>query len=198
MKILGATLLALLVSTVSGPALAHPQTVLDEDDVSGPLDTVATQAKHFAVAQTHPEKEWTELEFRLVTYETWSSDRLSGVDNHITFEFNLDSDADVDRCFEIRQGEGADLQGQMFGVGCEFVLGDPVGRTRAVRRPDQHSVRVAFRKRLLGKSIHTFKWRTVTSFDEDDDPECPRPDPLPPERRYATCTDFTRWKTHRV
>lgn len=198
MRLLAAAFVALLMSTLSGAALAHSQTVLDGDDVSGPLDTVATRAKHFSVAQTHPEKEWTELEFRVVTYETWSNDRLGGIDNHITIEFKLDSDDDVDRCFEIRQGPDGDLEGQMFSVGCEFVVGAPVGRPQAVRRPDQHSLQVAFRKRLLGKGVRVFKWRTVTSFDDDGDPDCPRPDPLPPERRYATCTDFTKWKSHRV
>lgn len=197
-RIIGFVVSALTALFIAVPAAAHVQTVLDPDDTPGPLDTVAARVKHFRIAETHPERHRTVLTFKLVTYETWPNDRLSGVDNHVTFEFNLDSDDGVERCFEIRQREDGELQGQMFSRGCEFVLGEPVGKPRNVSRPDEHSLKASFRKRLLGKSIKAFRWRAVTSFDENNDSQCPRPDPLPPERRYATCTDSTKWSRHRV
>lgn len=66
----------------AAPASAHVQTPLDPDDSPGPLDIVAVRHRHrvFAVAETHPERffKFTELKFRLVTYEKWERELVSG------------------------------------------------------------------------------------------------------------------------
>lgn len=180
------------------PADAHQRVVLDGDDTSGPFDMVAVRMNHLYVGETHPERTWRILEFRLITYGTWTNDALTGIDTHITFEFDLDKDEDVDRCLVIQRSADGRLEGQMYSVGCEFVLGKPVGKPQDVRRRDEHSLEIDFRPRLLGEDVTTFRWRAVTSYDREGDSECPQPDPLPPERRYATCTDFTRWQGHSI
>lgn len=180
------------------PAGAHQRVVLDGDDTSGPFDMVAVRMNHLYVAQSHPSRTWRVLEFRLITYGTWTNDALTGIDTHITFEFDLDKDGDVDRCLVIQRDDQGRLKGQMYALGCEFVLGEPVGKRQEVRRRDEHSLDIDFRVRLLGRDISAFRWRAVTSYDREGDSECPQPDPLPPERRYATCTDFTRWQGHAV
>ncbi len=187
-----------LVVLLAIPGVALGKTDLDPDDTAGPLDVVAARAKHFFIAQTHPYREWAVLNLKLITYETWTNDQLGGIDSHVTFEFDLDGDGTVDRCLEIRRAADGDLEGRMYTVGCEFIPGEPIGKPKRARRPDGHSLEIEFRKRWLGQGERKFRWRAVTSYDEENDSDCPRPEPLPPERRYATCTDFTRWLRHSI
>ncbi len=199
MKILARNAVVLSMIVILGaPITSHARTTLDPDDTSGPLDVVAVRAKQFFHARTHPNREWAVLNLKLITYETWDNSHLAGIDSHITFEFDLDGDDRPDRCMEIRQGEDGNLDGQMYSAGCDFLPREPVGGLRHARHPDDHTLEIDFRNSLIGKRVKSFRWRAATSYDEEDDPQCPRPETLPPERRYATCTDFTRWTRHSV
>lgn len=178
-------LAAIGVGLLGIPASAHTTTVLDPDDSPGPLDTVASRAKHDTTFAT----------FKLITYETWSSDRVEGGNNFITIEFDFDADRQPDRCFDVTSPDGASLVGQMYTVGCALVLGDPKGPPLPVARPDNHSLKAEIPRRLIGKDRRSYRWRTVTSFEAADYSGCPKPESPPPESRYGVCKDFTRLRT---
>lgn len=185
-------LFALLLATT--PAFAHSRTTLDQDDTAGPLDTVAAKLKH-------EEKGVDGLTLRLITYEKWESDILGGGRQFISFEFNLDADSVIERCLvvtkqEVEPGAFA-LRGDVY-KSCKYFDDERVGSTSLVTRPDQHSVKVRVRKRLLvPRASGAYKWRAATSFEEQDQSSsCPTPEPHG-DGGYGTCNDLTSWSRHR-
>ena len=204
---------ALLLFLLPGLALAHEQTDLDANDSEGPLDTVAARLwdRGFCtVTVSHGEPQrarcYTEIQLKLVTYDPWSSEVLSGPNDFISFEFDLDPDDAADRCVVIRTpaqpDEPADAtparpQATVYR-GCTYTAADvfvrDIGR---VRRPDDHSVRVLLRKnRLLPKGTGSFRWRSVTSYERQGDQACGSQGP-PTEGGYGACADYTAWRRHR-
>lgn len=190
--------LALLTALIgASPATAHEQTVLDQDDSDGPLDIVAARQRHARVTevQTHPEKEirYIELRYRIVTYEKWERSIVSGGHNFISFEFNLDRDRTIERCLVITNSEH-EMLGRIY-KNCTY-FDDELVAMASVGRRDKHSLDVAFPRRMLGKSIKKWRWRAVTSFEEQDQSSaCPAPEPHG-DGGYGACTDFTKWARH--
>lgn len=179
-----APLVVLMV--LSAPAYAHTQTRLDRDDTASPLDLVAARQKH----RGSPKK----LILKLVTYEKWQ--QLEGM-RFVSFEFDTNNDGEPERCLDI--GRDGTLQATMYRgtfFGCVQRFEDRKVGSRLAVRPDDHSIKVTIPKRWLGRNSKVYKWRAVTSFEEDGHAECPPPENVPPERRYGTCVDFTRWKKH--
>lgn len=183
-----ATLVAVFLMTAS--ASAHSRTTLDKDDVAGPLDIVATK-------QSHEETGVRGLTLRLITYETWDSDTLGGSHQFVSFEFNLDSDSAIERCLvitnqEVEPGAFA-LRGDVY-KNCKYFDDERIGSTSLVTRPDQHSVKVNIRKRLLvPKGSGAYRWRAASSFEEQDqNSACAAPDPHG-DGGYGTCKDLTSW-----
>lgn len=193
-----AAALALLPALVwASPATAHEQTVLDKDDSDGPLDIVAARQRHARVTelQTHPEKEirYVELRYRIVTYEKWERSIVSGGHNFISFEFNLDGDQVIERCLVITNSEH-EMLGHIY-KNCTYFDDKLVGMASVGRR-DKHSLDVAFPRRLLGKSINKWRWRAVTSSEEQNQSSaCPAPEPHG-DGGCGVCTDFTKWDRH--
>jgi uncharacterized protein YcnI len=191
-------LAALLVASVPS-GMAHEQTELDADDSHSPLDIVAARQRHrvFTEAQTHPGKQFkvTELRYRLVTYEKWEREIVSGNHNFISFEFNLDDDPVIERCLVITNGE-FEMLGRMY-KNCNYFDDELVG-SASVSRPDKHSLVTAFPRRLLRKGITKWRWRAVTSYEEQDQSSsCPASEPHG-DGGYGTCSDFTDWKKHKL
>lgn len=188
----------LTVMLFTGQALAHVQTSLDEDDSPGGLDLVAGRQRDrvYFISGTHPEtsSRRTEVVLKLVTYEPWQE--LGGM-TYVGFEFDLDGDGELDRCLKI--GVDGTMKGWMYEDfrGCVLGIEEAKIGARSARRVDAHGIRVIIPKRWLGRGVGSYRWRAVTSFEEDGNPDCSPPDPMPPERQYATCVDFTRWARHR-
>lgn len=185
-------LVAVVMSAL--PAFAHGQTVLDKDDSDGPLDLVAAE-------QRHQSGDVKGLKLRLVTYEVWDSATLGGGHQFVSFEFNLDADPAIERCLvitnqEVEPGAFA-LRGHIY-KNCKYFNDEQIGSTSLVSRPDQHSVRVSIpRKAMLPRSADVYKWRAVSSFEEDDPQSaCPSPQPHG-DGGYGVCSDFTAWQRHR-
>lgn len=176
------------------PAWSHTQTLIDRDDTPSPLDTVAVRHWH----RVSGDRNEASLVFKLVTYETWDSSVLGhSFENFISFEFDENLDGRPERCFDI-QLKGESLKGRMYtGFGC-VAHASAVGSAIPVARPDEHSVKVNIPKHLVGRKVSRYRWRSATSFEQQDHPECASPEQLPPERRYATCVDRTGWKTQRL
>lgn len=196
---MGALAVGVLLGVSMLPGLAHEQTKFDADDSSGPLDIVAARQRHRVLvkAHTHPEREsrFTELRYRLVTYEKWERAILSGNHSFISFEFNLDDDSVIERCLVITNSE-FELLGRMY-KNCNYFNDELVG-SASVSRPDKHSLDTAFGRWLLRKGITRWSWRAVTSFEEQSQSSsCPSADPHG-DGGYGTCTDFTDWKTHKL
>ncbi len=198
----GLTLLllaSLLVLSLATAAWPHEQTGLDRADSPGPLDIVAARQRHARVTelQTHPQREIrsTELRYRLVTYEEWERTIVPGGRNFISFEFNLDRDRGIERCLVITNSEH-EMLGRMY-KDCTYVHDELIG-SASVGRRDQHSLDTNFRLRLLGRNATKWRWRAITSFEEQNpNSPCPAPEPHG-DGGYGACADFTEWKRHRL
>lgn len=183
-KIILAPVLALMV--LASPALAHTQTRLDGDDSAGTLDLMAARHKHRGSPKN--------LMLKLVTYEKWQQ---LGDMTFVSFEFDKNDDGQPERCLDI--GLDGTLQATMYKgtfAGCVQQFEQQQVGSRLASRPDQHSVKVTIPKTWLGGNSKVYRWRAATSFEQERHAECSPPENLPPERRYGTCVDFTRWKRH--
>ena len=188
-----------LLGVLEGAALAHERTIFDRDDSPGPLDLAAARHRHRVLIEdtTHPpsSRRFTELSFRLVTFEGWTRDVLSANRNFISIEFQTDTDDNIDRCLVFTAGEHELLAGMYKR--CRY-SDDPLVGTASASRPDDHSVHVAFPRRLLGRGVRAYAWRAVSSYeDQAQESPCPAPT-LPKEGGYGACTDVTRWTGHRA
>lgn len=187
---------AMSVGLLITPSMAHPQTALDEDDSAGPLDTVAARATHKKSTETGRRY----FELTLITYEEWSDATVGGGKNFIAFEFETDRDDLIDRCLVITRREVEPstfaLEANVYRE-CNYFNSDRVSGTQQITRPDQHSVNVAIGRRLLvGRGVTSYRWRSVTSFEEQrQEGPCPAPDPHG-DGGYGACADFTRWQRH--
>jgi hypothetical protein len=111
----------------------------------------------------------------------------------------------MERCIVItaqipQEGEALSYQVNVY-EGCNY-FDDRLIRsfgTEKVKRRDEHSIAVTLRKRaVLGPGVTSFRWRAVTSFEEQrQDAACPAPEPHG-DGGYGACADFTRWKRHSV
>ena len=191
----------LMVPTAS----ARPQTTLDRDDTAGPLDVVAGKQNEGFVLQSHPTRSWMVLDMKLVTFEAWNDDDLADPLNFLGFELDLDGDDNIERCVLIQQRETEtgppEVQATAYR-GCSDMPREQLGEPFRVGRPDDHTVLLSVRKRfLIGRRQRSYEWRAVSSYQ---DPEqgpgtgCERREYAPPGPLYASCADFTRWKTHRL
>lgn len=191
-RIVRAFLAGSLMLVLGQPASAHVQTTLDPDDSPGPLDLVVTQ---------HRDRKTT-ITLRLVTYEEWENDVFSDSESFIAFEFNdPEGDFGIERCIRIpayNPSEASESQGQVYR-GCDIIpFYEPIGSVESVTRPDLHSIVVRVKKTTLWKRMpKEVSWRGLTSYEKEGDANCPPPEQLPPEHFYGTCTDYSKWKTHR-
>lgn len=127
-----------------------------------------------------------------MTYEKWQ--QLGGM-TFVSFEFDKNNDGQPERCLDT--GLDGTLQARMYKgtfAGCVQQFEEQEVGTRLAHRPDQHSVKVTIPKRWLGRKSKVYRWRAATSFEQEGHAECAPPGNLPPERRYGSCVDFTRWK----
>ncbi|MCA1702372.1 MAG: hypothetical protein LC808_03520 [Actinobacteria bacterium] len=137
------------------------------------------------------------LKFKVVTYEEWDDARLSGTWNFIDIGLTSRQRKFAYACFRIRQTDSG-LEGQVFRK-CFFNgVSDPAGTPVSVSRPDAHSLTAAFPRRWIARRLTEFEWQAVTSFEDSQWPGCEPPRTLPPEKPYGTCTDFTKFMTHRA
>lgn len=185
--LLGSIAFLLLAGTI-GSAGAHSPAVVDPDDSEGPLDIV------YAVHSHKPGKP-SALRLRIGTYESWQPDQLSGEGRQFfSFEFHTDRDGMPDRRIMAWERDGV-VAAEMYGQG----FGEPVGEEQlgAVRvwRPDDHSLKVVFHQRLLGRGIDRLRWRGVSSFERPGHETCRPPEPHG-DGGYGTCSDFTRVVKH--
>ncbi len=187
-------MLILLQILVAIPAIADRQVTIDPDDSKGPLDLVYGQLSHRNIDGRHYFK------VRAGTYESWDARLLNeGSEKRwISLEFNLDEDSIRERRVFVTYQEGNGLVARMYGPG----FGDPeMPHSRflgfvAVRRPDNHSVSVTFRRKLLGANLEHFSWLAGSSYEDDVlGSSCPIPDPHG-DGGYGSCRDFTRRRDH--
>lgn len=195
-----AVIVGLAISSLAADAFAHVQTSLDEDDSPGGLDLIAGRQRDrvYYIASTHPDtrSRRTEIVLKLVTYEEWQNLGGSAGQTFVAFEFDTDGDGRLDRCIEI--GQDGTMTAHMYRDfrGCALNIEESKIGSRRTRRPDDHSIQVIIPKRWLGRGLESYSWRAVTSFEEEGHPDCPPPDPRPPESMYGTCRDVTRWAKH--
>lgn len=205
MRLKAITVLVAAGSLLLSPAMAHERTLLDPDDSPGPMDLVATRHRHRAIDFYGPGVggQRTSLIFKLVTYETWSYENISGGKQFVTFEIDVDRDDQIDRCVVVTSqtptdGAAVGFQANVY-AGCNY-FDDRLVRSfgsENVRRNDEHSIRVSLPKRaVLGRGVKSYAWRAASSFEEQNqNSACPAPEPHG-DGGYGACVDFTRWKRH--
>ncbi len=190
-----ATTAVVLLASLAG---AHERTVFDADDSPGPLDVAAARHRHQVQAESvEPQAEPRRikvLSFNVRTYERWRSRLLSGVKNFISVEFNLDRDPRIERCMVVTNTTDG-LIARMYRQCIYF--DDPLVGAGNATRPNRYSVRISFRKRLLGPGIRVYAWRAISSYqDAEPGGSCPPPEPHG-DGGYGSCSDPARWVRHR-
>lgn len=183
-----------LVTVLAGPAGAHGRTVLDPDDSPGPLDVVAARVKH-------PEGL---LKLRLVTYETWDDATISDDLKFVSFELDDPSRPGIERCVVVRnvvdeEGNVTSWEGPVYGdCGGPVPYHREVGTVIRIARIDGHSIEVYVDLDVIWprRRPESFRWRALTSYEDDSWEGCEPPQQLPPEHFFGTCTDWTGWNTH--
>lgn len=186
----GITAAVALVATAS----AHSAAVLDRDDSEGPLDVAAVQAKHKKGADGGGQ--YVELE--LVTYEEWDASMAAGARNFVTFEFDWDRDGGAERCVVVRatQMDGEDFLRADVARDCVYLNDDTIGPALSISRPDEHSVVVRVARKDVARPRTDYRWRAVTSFEEQPQGSpCAAPEPHG-DGGYGTCADTTSWVRH--
>ena len=185
---------AAMVAALAAPAGAHSRTVLDADDSEGPLDVVAARVKHGGGMVT----------LRLVTYEEWDDARLEGELDYVRFDFDVPGGADADRCVVVQTyppqaGAGYwDASTVYRDCYAPTPYSSEAGSITRVHRPDAHGIEIEIDSDVLwSKRPKSFRWRALTSYEDEAYPGCEAPDPMPPEHFVGTCWDLTAWNTHR-
>lgn len=188
-----ATMLSVVL--LAAPASAHRGTVLDPDDSAGPLDVVAARLEH-------PGR--NTLLLRVVTYEAWGDATLHGDRKFVSLEIDDRRTAGIERCvvaraYFVQEGEPTRYEGPVYeDCNAPLPYSDEVGLATVITRPDEHSVEISVGRNVLwnGRGPREFRWRALTSYEDEAWPECEPPDPMPPEHFVGTCADWTPWKTH--
>jgi hypothetical protein len=199
-------LLVGLLMVLPAVGVAHEQTDLDPNDSASPVDTAAARLwdRKMCTVSTHPGRSTChkEMDLRLVAYEPWSSGQISGGKNFITFEFNFDRDPVPERCVVIRaQSEPDGAVGRPYASlyrECTYFADTFISNIGRTSQPDAHSIRVKIRRkgRLIPSGTGSFRWRSVTSFQQEGHEGCPPPEPHA-DGGYGTCADSTAWRRHR-
>ncbi len=198
-RLLALSLATAMLALLATSAFAHTQTVLDSDDSEGPLDIVAARHSHKVRDGGRPQ-----AIFRVVTYESWTYESINDTKQFVSFEINLDKDDAIERCVVVRAHTPND--GGALGYSANvykncIYFDDELVRsfgTEHVSVPDAHSIRVVVPQKVpLGGKAHGYRWRAVTSFEEQQqNSDCPAPEPHG-DGGYGACADFTKWQRHR-
>lgn len=160
MKRICALLALTLIAAVPTPVLANKKTVTDPDDVNGEIDIQAVSHGHGSNRT---------LVHRVEMFEEWLSSDLEPEESWIALLFDIDRDNFNDnRYLRIDYSEEEGLYADMYYQGISGP-GEPIGEVR-VSRPDERSVKVRFPKRFIKKRLKVYRWRAITSFE--DDGEC--------------------------
>lgn len=182
-------LLGLLVPATSG--WAHPAATLDRDDSEGPLDIAGAASRHRRVGDEGGQ--YVDLE--LAVYEAWAESTVAGGRNFVSFELEWDGDDGVERCVVVRASDDGSLRATV-ARNCVYLNDDQLDVAASVERPDEHSVVVRVPRRAVTGGRSTYRWRAVTSFEEQPQGSpCAQPEPHG-DGGYGTCADFTRWIEH--
>lgn len=142
---------SMVVVVMAGAALADTRTFADANDTVGKLDIASiTQGHARAPSGGHL------LTYTMRTYEGWSEDGFGS--GSLEMFFSTDGDAAHERVLTVRRQEG-ELVGsiQRYRDGAD--LGDAT-----VVHPDRRTVRISFRRRLLGRGLEQYRWMLFASF----------------------------------
>jgi hypothetical protein len=165
----GVVALALLVvpGLLGVPAGADTGEHSDPDDSPGVLDIATIDHGHKMVDGRR------KLVHTITTFESWDLDDINSNDS-LQMEFQLPGNnrtSPPERLIVINVKKGA-LKAKMYDT-----RGDPPAfiANLALSRPTGDSIRVTFGKRLLRKSLGSYKWRAFTYYEKTDSP-CSRPE----------------------
>ena len=190
---LGATVA--IVASFTSAGAAAPGYVRDPADTLGPLDLAAASVQQRTKGRGRKKRRFIVL--RLRTYEHWDPREVGRgggtVSNFLSFEFDRKRRRPGQRCLDIDIEPAGVLEGRLK----RSCIPIPLPRFEAgpkvrVRRRGPRRVEVVVPLRLFG-GVASYRWRAASSFEAPGHQACPPPPYPPPERRYGTCTDLTRW-----
>jgi hypothetical protein len=149
-----------------------------------------------------------QVKLRVVTYETWANSALSGQGRSgrhrfAAFELDLDGDDQPDRCIaaswtnDVMSDPSVGFFRPTVYEECTYAPQDEAG-TGTWSRPDDHTLVLHVARSLFAaKAEGAFRWRAVTSYEDDGDGGACPPSGGQDVSPYGSCTDLTGWIVHR-
>jgi hypothetical protein len=158
MRKLISTMLVLVLSQ-SDVAVSDVIKRPDRNEVEGPLDIKS-------VSHGHSGRRAVIHSVRM--HDRWQNGDLRNDSSHISLLFDRRRNSVRDnRHLRIDYSKRRGLHARMTKMGVHGP-GEFISRV-AVWRPSRRSVRVRFRIRLLGRNVHRYEWRAITSYEDDAD-----------------------------
>ena len=102
----------------------------------------------------------------LRTYEPWRNRALRHSSSWIALFDRRSGSFGDERYLRVDYSQDKGLYARMTTFGTHGP-GEFIGRVQ-VWRPNDHSVRVRFPKRFLGRHVERYEWRAITSFEDGD------------------------------
>jgi hypothetical protein len=154
-------LLAGLVVIAGSPSLADRTGMRDETDSFGPFDVkrIVHSHRRFGNGLVH----------KITTWRRWGKGALNNDYSDIHILFTTDGDNKPERALVI-DTEGGRIAAVMHRW-ANGVREQTFGRA-AVSRPNRRSIRVVFRRSLLGRGVREYGWHVDTRFHKPRHPTC--------------------------
>ena len=136
---------------------------VDPDDSSGVLDLAEVRTW----VRTVPASGQRLLEFKLITYDTWTTDLMEDPWTSINIYFDLDDDHGTERRLSIDVAADGSLFAEVQNTRTGFIRG--YGKAW---RPNDTSLRVQLPPRVLADGTRGFRWYVRSAFHQESHPDC--------------------------
>ena len=147
----------------AAPGLADRASLHDSNDAFGRLDIKTITQGHTTGARRM-------LMHRIETYGSWDKSSLRHEGSYIHLLFTTDKDNRPERALVI-DVQNRRLVAQMHSWHNGEVGENVYGRAR-VSRPNNRTVRVTFRRTLLGANVTEYGWHVDSQFHQNGHPHC--------------------------
>jgi hypothetical protein len=153
-------LCAVALVLAAAPGLADQASLHDGNDAFGRLDVKRITQGHASNGLLH----------RIDTYGSFNKGSLSQDGSYIHVLFTTDSDNRPERALVV-DVEGRDWIAQMHPWRNGEIGEHVYGRAR-VTRPNTRSVRLVFKRSLLGSGVNEYGWHVDTQYHHSGHPHC--------------------------
>ena len=154
---------AVMLLMGAAPGLADSASLRDANDAFGRLDIESITQGHTTGAKRM-------LMHRVETYGSWNKSSLRHDGSYIHLLFTTDKDNRPERALVVDvQGNRITAEMHSWSKGG---IGDTVYGHARVARPNSRSVRVVFRRNMLGDDVTEYGWHVDSQFHQNGHPHC--------------------------